>query len=186
MALNIDHSQAPDDADESRFASMPAAMRAVRLAPVVLALMMAVAPSALARRPAWAVGVNIGASRASKDGTSKDFGVALSYLPLSWLGVRAGYESVTAYEMTLAELTAVASVPLSARLRLIAMAGGAHWSESPNGRGGAHGFNPLVAAGLSYRLARPWGVRLQYQYIIGHGALTQSLRSVLLSIRYRL
>ena len=183
MTISLDYPGTPRDTGDSRRVRPHPS---IRLAPILLALLVTAAPQALARRPPWAVGVNIGASRASGDGTSKDFGLALSYLPLSWLGVRAGYESVTAYEMTLAELTAVAAVPLSARLRLIAMAGGAHWSESPNGRGGAHGFNPLVAAGLSYRLARPWGVRLQYQYIIGRGALTQSLRSVLLSIRYRL
>ena len=183
MTTSLDYPRTARDTDDSqRVHRHPW----IPLAPVLLALLVTATPQALARRPPWAVGVNIGASRASRDGTSKDFGLALSYRPLSWLGVRAGYESVTAYEMTLAELTADVSVPLSARLRLIGMAGGAHWSESPKGRRGTGGFNPLVAAGLSYRLAQPLGVRLQYQYIIGHGALTQSLRSVLLSIRYRL
>ena len=99
--------------------------------------------------PPWVGGVNIGAFRAPGDGTSKDFGLALSYQPLSRLGVRAGSESGTAYEMTQAELTAVAEAPLGTRLRLIGMAGGAHWSESPNGQRGVHGFNPLLAVGLS-------------------------------------
>ena len=183
MATSLDHSQPLRDAGHPhRVRPRPPG----RLAPALLLLMVAAAPHAFARRLPWVVGVNIGASRAPRDGTSKDFGLALSYQPLSWLGVRAGYESVTAYEMTLAELTVVAAAPLSTRLRLIGMAGGAHWSESPNGRRGAHGFNPLLAVGLSYRLARPWGVRLQYQYIIGRGALTQSLASLLLSLRYRL
>ncbi len=183
MATSLDHFQPRRDASPLR---RERPRPSGRLAPALLVLMVAAAPHALARRLPWVVGVNIGASRAPRDGTSKDFGLALSYQPLSWLGLRAGYESVTAYEMTLAELTAVARAPLSARLRLIGMAGGAHWSESPNGRRGAHGFNPLFAVGLSYRLARPWGVRLQYQYILGRGALTQSLSSVLLSLRYRL
>lgn len=184
MTNSLDYSQTRRDASDARRLRV---RPPIALAPIFLALIMvATGPQALARRPPWAVGVNIGASRASGDGTSKDFGVALSYRPLTWLGVRAGYESVTAYEMTLADIAAVASLPLTGRLHLVAMAGGAHWSESPNGRRGARGFNPLVAAGLSYRLARPWGVRLQYQYIIGRGALTQSLRSVLLSVRYRL
>ncbi len=88
--------------------------------------------------------------------------------------------------MTIFSLAAVVSVPLTTRIRVVGMAGGAHWTESPNGQRGARGLNPLVAAGLSYRFMHPMSLRLQYQYIVGRGALSQNLRSLLLSIRYRL
>ena len=128
--------------------------------------------------PPWVGGVNIGAFRAPGDGTSKDFGLALSYQPLSRLGVRAGSESGTAYEMTQAELTAVAEAPLGTRLRLIGMAGGAHWSESPQRAARGPRLQSAARRGPIYRLARPWGVRLPYQHIIGRGALTQGLSSI--------
>ena len=131
MATSLDYSQSLRDAGHPQHVHpRPSG----QIAQALLRLMVAAAPHALAQRLQWVGGVNIGAFRAPGDGTSKDFGLALSYQPLSRLGVRAGSESGTAYELTQAEITAVAKAP-STRLRLIGMAGGAHGSKSPNGPG---------------------------------------------------
>lgn len=187
MAISLAYSGRSREPGSCRSVSKTRQGRPARLIPVLLVASALAAPHvAHARRHAWAAAFNVGGSRAQGTTTSKDFGFSGTYMPLSWLGLRAGYESVTSFEMTIFSLAAVVSVPLTTRIRVVGLAGGAHWTESPNGQPGARGLNPLVAAGLSYRVIHPLSLRLQYQYIAGRGALSQNLRSLLLSIRYRL
>ncbi len=150
-----------------------------------LTLMALLAPYAHAAGP-FRVGVNFGVSKASGVGHAKDFGFSGAYRLNRAFAVRLGYESITSFEMTVFSLAVTARYPLSARVHLVGLAGGAHWSESPSGRPSAHGLNPLLGAGLSYRFDSRWSSELQYQWIHGGHTLGQNLQSVLLSLRYRL
>lgn len=146
---------------------------------------MAISPAALAR--SLVVAVNAGASRSNGiTTTAKDFGASGSYGFTRYFGLRAGYESITSFEMTIFSLAGVGRYPLTPSVHLIGMAGIVHWSESPSGKPGAHGINPLWAVGLSYTFDPRWSTRIQYQQIRGGSGPGEILNTVLLSLRYRL
>lgn len=159
--------------------------RRYRVTAYALTLMTLFAPCAQAAGP-FSAGFNIGASQARGVGGAKDFGFSGTYRLNPSVAVRLGYESITSFEMTVLSVALTGRYPLFRQIHLIGLAGGAHWSESPSGRRSAHGLNPLLGAGLSYRFDSRWSSRLQYQWIDGGHQLGQNLQSVLLSLRYRL
>lgn len=189
MGVSLDHLRTRGDDSHGHPSRKPPANTPVgtryraALRTGTLVLMALLAPCAHATGPVSA-GVNIGLSRASGVGRAKDFGFSGAYRLNQAFAVRLGYESITSFEMTLFSLALTGRYPLSARVHLIGLVGGAHWSESPSGRPSAQGLNPLLGAGLSYRFAARWSSRLQYQWIHGGHHLGQNLQSVLLSLRY--
>lgn len=189
MDVSLDYLQTRGDDHNDRVSRKPLENGPVRqrsriaLHTGALALMALLAPYAHAAGPV-SIGANIGLSRASGVGRAKDFGFSGAYRLDQAFAVRLGYESITSFEMTIFSLAVSARYPLAARVHLIGLVGGAHWSESPSGRPSAQGLNPLLGAGLSYRFAAHWSSRLQYQWIHGGHRLGQNLQSVLLSLRY--
>ncbi len=149
---------------------------------VFTAAALAVAAPAWARHP-LAIAVNIGASQAARAGTAKDFGLSASYALTQAFAVRAGYESITSFEMTVFSLAGTGRLPLGGHWALVGLIGGAHTSESPTGRPAAHSVNLLAGAGLAYRFTTHLSSRLQYQWL-GGGGHGQRLQSLLLSLRY--
>ena len=186
MGLSLDYLRTRgDDPSDHRSRDLPKITRAGRRYGVSLcALALLALHAPCARAAPLSIGVNIGISQASGVGHAKDFGLSGAYRLNHAFAVRLGYESITSFEMTLFSLAVTGRYPLSSRIHLIGLVGGAHWSESPSGRPSAQGLNALLGAGLSYRFAARWSSRLQYQWIHGGHHLGQNLRSVVLSLRY--
>ena len=144
----------------------------------------AAAPVAYAN-PGFEFGANIARTTTSAYGNSSDFGLTAGYRFDRSLGVESGYESLMGYEMTLLSMSALGRYRISDRIHLLGLLGMSYWTESPSGKYKASGIDPLLGAGLSYRLTRTISIRGEYQFVPHFNGLGTNLNTFLIGVNVR-
>ena len=137
----------------------------IRLLFLILVLVLT-APVALAH-DRFLVGINGGKSYAVR-GSSVSFGASFGYRIRRDFEIALNYSSIPHYEMTIASLSAIGRYPLGSRFHVLGRIGIANWYESPLGTQASvvsSGVDPLLGAGLSFRVDRRISMRAQYFFI---------------------
>ncbi len=139
-------------------------------------------------RDRFDIGLDLGHSQAVI-GSGPAFGASFGYRAKRYLDLVFNYQSIPHYEMTIASLSALGRYPLGSRWHLLGRLGIANWYESPLGTQASivsSGVDPLVGAGIAYRLSQPLSVRLQYALILSSNktGLGGNFQSLMLSVLY--
>jgi hypothetical protein len=136
-----------------------------KLLPFIVILVATLQPGLAQNR--FLIGINGGESYAIR-GSSISFGASFGYRVRRELEIALNYSSIPHYEMTIASLSAMGRYPLGSRIHILGRVGIANWYESPLGTQASvvsSGVDPLIGAGVSFRLDRRISTRVQYFWI---------------------